>query len=143
MSGLFATVYFMGTTDQSQRFKVTVPVKNPTAKAAKRALTTSFGSICYGSLIIALIQTLRAIIRNAAEQARSEGNLFALFCLYCLDCILSIIESLAEYFNKVPPPPLIYIVCLYSSRYLRQGLLHCWKRYLETYQKPRRRCYYQ
>lgn len=88
----------MGTPQQS---KITVPVQNPTLKSAKRAMTTSFGSICYGSLIIALIQTLRAIVRNAAEQARSEGNLFALFCLYCLECLISIIESIAEYFNKV------------------------------------------
>jgi hypothetical protein len=91
----------MGTADSSQRFKVTVPVQNPTVKSAKRALTTSFGSICYGSLIIALVQTLRALVRGAADQARSEGNLFSLFCLYCLDCILSIIEAMVEYFNKV------------------------------------------
>jgi hypothetical protein len=91
----------MGTPDQTRRFKVTVPVTNPTAKSAKRALTTSFGSICYGSLIIALIQTLRQIVQSSAEQARQEGGLFALFCLYCVDCILSIIESIIQYFNKV------------------------------------------
>jgi len=98
VSGLFATVYFMGT--PVSQWKVTVPVQNPTAKSAKRAMSTSFGSICYGSLIIALIQTLRYIVRSAAQQSQEDGNLFAFFCLYCLDCILSIIESLAEYFNK-------------------------------------------
>jgi hypothetical protein len=99
VSGLFATVYFMGT--PVSQWKVTVPVQNPTAKSAKRAMSTSFGSICYGSLIIALIQTLRYLVQSARQQSQEEGNLFAFFCLYCLDCILSIIESLAEYFNKV------------------------------------------
>jgi hypothetical protein len=131
VSGLFATVYFMGTADQTRQFKVTVPVQNPTAKSAKRALTTSFGSICYGSLIIALIQTLRYIVRSAAQQSQEDGNLFAFFCLYCLDCILSIIESLAEYFNKVFKYSLT-LVCVYSGCYLRKRFLYCRKRYLET-----------
>ena len=116
VSGLFATVYFMGTADPSQRFKVTVPVQNPTIKSAKRALTTSFGSICYGSLIIALIQTLRAIVRGLSDQARSDGNLFSLFCLYC--------------FNKVKLHLVLSKVCVYSSCNLWKGLLHCWKRYM-------------
>jgi hypothetical protein len=101
VSGLFATVYFMGTADQTRQFKVTVPVQNPTAKSAKRALTTSFGSICYGSLIVALIQIVKWMIDNAKNQAKSEGSLFAFFCLYCLSCIMRIIESIVEYFNKV------------------------------------------
>lgn len=39
--------------------EIVVPVKNPTATAAKRALSTSFGSIAFGSLILAAIDTLR------------------------------------------------------------------------------------
>lgn len=91
----------MGTADQSQEFKITVPIKNPTAKSAKRAVTTSFGSICFGSLIIAVVHTLTSIVKNASQQAESEGSMFSFFCLYCLGCILSFIESLIEYFNKV------------------------------------------
>jgi hypothetical protein len=101
VSGLFATVYFMGTADRTRQFKVTVPVQNPTAKSAKRALTTSFGSICYGSLIVALIETVRSMVGSAAQQSQEDGNLFAFFCLYCLGCILRMIQYLVEYFNKV------------------------------------------
>jgi hypothetical protein len=100
-SGLFATVYFMGTPDQTRKLKVTVPVRNPTAKSAKRALTTSFGSICYGSLLIALIQTITNLVRKSARNSQAGGKIFCFFCLYCLDCVLKMIEALAEYFNKV------------------------------------------
>ena len=101
VSGLFAAYYFMGTPDPSRAGKCTISVRNPTAKAAGRALTTSFGSICYGSLIIAIIQTIRSIVRSAAQSSANDGNLLAVFCLYCIDCLLSMIEALAEYFNHV------------------------------------------
>ena len=79
---------------------VDVPVKNPTAQSAKRALTTSFGSICYGSLLIAIIQTLRAMANQAKNDSNNDGNagLAILFC--CLQCILSLIADILEYFNK-------------------------------------------
>lgn len=59
-----------------------------------RSITTSFGSICLGSLIVALIQATREMIRSM--QNDGEGSM--LLCL--ADCLLSCIESLAEYFNK-------------------------------------------
>ncbi len=89
----------MAVPNPARQGKNKVPVRNPTAKSAGRALSTSFGSICYGSLIIALIQTLRYIIRSAAQSAADDGNVCAVFCLYCLDCCMAMIESLAEYFN--------------------------------------------
>lgn len=58
-----------------------------------RALTTSFGSICFGSLIVALIQATKEVIRSMREQGDS-----ALAC--CAECLLGCIESLVEYFNK-------------------------------------------
>ena len=60
-----------------------------------RATTYSFGSICLGSLIVAVIQALRAMA-NAARQNDDGGGLMA--CI--AECILSCIESIAAYFNK-------------------------------------------
>ncbi|KAJ3035236.1 putative choline transporter, neither null mutation nor overexpression affects choline transport [Rhizophlyctis rosea] len=97
-SGVFATYYFMGTLNADG--SVTVAQKNPTAASSKRALTTSFGSICFGSLIIALIQTVRALLRSAANENASDGNLVAAFLAICAECCLSCIEGLIEYFNK-------------------------------------------
>lgn len=60
-----------------------------------RTITTSFGSVCFGSLIVAIIQAIRQLVESA-RQNDEIGN--ALSC--CIDCILGIIESLVEYFNK-------------------------------------------
>lgn len=60
-----------------------------------RSLTTSFGSICFGSLIVAIIQALRQIV----EMARQNDDLGPMLAC-CIDCILSCIEGLVEYFNK-------------------------------------------
>ncbi len=58
-----------------------------------RSVTTSFGSICFGSLLVALIQATREIVYSMRAQ---EDSL--LLCI--TDCILAILEHLAEYFNK-------------------------------------------
>jgi len=58
-----------------------------------RALTYSFGSICFGSLLVAIIQTLKQLAESAREQ---EGGL-----LRCLaDCILGCLETIMEMFNE-------------------------------------------
>lgn len=57
-------------------------------------MTTSFGSICFGSLIVAIIQALRQL----AHQARQNGDAGILACI--AECILGCLESIAEYFNK-------------------------------------------
>jgi len=58
-----------------------------------RATTLSFGSICMGSLLVALIQTLRSVV----EQMRRQEDGF----LVCIaDCILSCLEDYAQYFNR-------------------------------------------
>lgn len=59
----------------------------------KRALTYSFGSICFGSLLVAIIQTLKQFAESAREQ--DDG------LLRCLaDCILGCLETLMEMFNE-------------------------------------------
>jgi len=68
---------------------------SPTVSALKRAMTTSFGTIALGSLIIAFIQTLKAMVRNAKR--RSSGGTRAAFAV--LACCIGCIERLAEYFT--------------------------------------------
>jgi len=60
-----------------------------------RSTTYSFGSICFGSLLVAIVQACRQLIEMARQN--DEGNAL-LLCL--LDCFLSIIEGLLRYFNK-------------------------------------------
>ncbi|KAJ3261960.1 putative choline transporter, neither null mutation nor overexpression affects choline transport [Boothiomyces macroporosus] len=95
--GLFATYYFQGVSDGNGG--VTLAVSNPTAKAAKRAMTSGLGPNCYGSLLIALIETLKFIINNARND-QSNDNIACQLLLCCIACILSMFEDLLEYFNR-------------------------------------------
>ncbi|CAB4438632.1 unnamed protein product [Rhizophagus irregularis] len=88
-SGVFATYYFFEGTPQG------VP-SMPTLRSAKRASTTSFGSICFGSLIVALLQVIRALLRSAAQET---DNPFGAFCFACASVIVDMVESLLQYFN--------------------------------------------
>jgi len=80
-----------------------------------RATTTSFGSICFGSLLVAIIQTLRAMV----EMARSDNDqdACAAFLLCLVDCLLRCLEDALEYFNKYA---YIY-VGMYGYSYLEAG----------------------
>jgi len=60
-----------------------------------RTMTTSFGSVCFGSLLVALIQAIRQLAETA-RQNDELGNMLA--C--CIDCVLSCLQSIIEYFNK-------------------------------------------
>ena len=82
VSGTFATWYFLQGTMPS----------NPTVKSFQRATTTSFGSISFGSLLVATLETLRTLIRIARGQ---RDNIVA----FCADCILGCIDNLLQYFN--------------------------------------------
>lgn len=65
-----------------------------------RSLTYSFGSICLGSLIVAIIQAMRAMVQQAEDQARNnrEGGGALILCIS--QCLLNMLEAAAEYFNK-------------------------------------------
>jgi hypothetical protein len=59
-----------------------------------RSATYSFGSICFGSLLVAGIQ----VFRHFVENARAHGNDGIVMCI--LDCLLRFVERLVDYFNK-------------------------------------------
>jgi hypothetical protein len=78
-SGVFASWYFLSPN---------LPA-SPCLVSFKRAVTTSFGSICLGSLLVALVKTMRALVSN------NNSVLGAV-----LRCFLSIFERLIQYFNR-------------------------------------------
>jgi len=61
-----------------------------------RAFTTSLGSICYGGLIIAAIETMRVL----AQSLENSDNDAARFIGCCLDCILQCIQEIIDYINS-------------------------------------------
>ena len=83
-SGVVATWYFVG---ESRMPTTAVPAN------LKRSLTTSFGSICFGSAVVALLKTIYYFLRRAIDAIDQP----IVECI--LGCILGIIERLTELFN--------------------------------------------
>ena len=78
-----------------------------------RSTTTSFGSICFGSLLTAVIKALRQIVQSARSDDRQENGI--LLCM--AECILGCLEGIMLYFNKYA-----FIYCgLYGYDYLMAG----------------------
>ena len=76
-----------------------------------RATTYSFGSICLGSLIVAIVQALRTM----AHMARDNEDYQIIVCV--IDCILGCIQDVLEYLNKWA---YVY-VGLYGFNYFEAG----------------------
>ena len=64
------------------------------SSSMNRACTTSFGSVCLGSFIVAVIEALRAVAKSVS---RENGNAFVV-CI--VDCILGFIQWVAEFISK-------------------------------------------
>eukprot|EP00560_Eucampia_antarctica_P008603 CAMPEP_0197826074 /NCGR_PEP_ID=MMETSP1437-20131217/3073_1 /TAXON_ID=49252 ORGANISM="Eucampia antarctica, Strain CCMP1452" /NCGR_SAMPLE_ID=MMETSP1437 /ASSEMBLY_ACC=CAM_ASM_001096 /LENGTH=506 /DNA_ID=CAMNT_0043426339 /DNA_START=154 /DNA_END=1674 /DNA_ORIENTATION=+ len=80
-----------------------------------RTLTTSFGSVCFGSLVVSIIQALKAIVESLRNNSGNDAADNC--CLCCFECILNCIEDVAEYFNKYA---FVY-VGLYGYSYMEAG----------------------
>lgn len=97
VAGVAATYYFLVSPSNPNP-------PNPTAGSLKRATTTSFGSICLGSLILSLVRALRAVVILASQQPNGNargGAAVARACAYCVArCLLGILDRVVEYVNQ-------------------------------------------
>jgi hypothetical protein len=90
---------------------------DPTWGSLKRACSTSFGSIALGSLIIAVIQAIRAFAEGARNNARRNGNFAALCCAAFAVCLIRMLEDIMRYFTA-------YAFCqvaLYGTNFWESG----------------------
>ncbi|KAI7876601.1 DUF580-domain-containing protein [Lichtheimia hyalospora FSU 10163] len=85
LAGLYATVYFLNDT-----------VRHPILGSLKRALTTSFGSICFGSLLIAIVNLVRYFINLA--RMNSDNGILSCF-LFIIQCIVGCFQGIFEWFT--------------------------------------------
>ncbi|KAI8867862.1 DUF580-domain-containing protein [Ramicandelaber brevisporus] len=90
ISGVFATHYFFGGGFGEML----------TTGHLNRALTTSFGSVCLGSLVVAIIQLIRALIRSVFSTDGSQPGFCTTVFRCIFDCLLAPIEALALIFNR-------------------------------------------
>jgi hypothetical protein len=84
-----------------------------------RSLTYSFGSICFGSLLQALISVLRFVVESARNQRDRDdecGGCGALV-LCILECLATLFEEIIEYFNQWA----YVFVGIYGYSYLESG----------------------
>lgn len=71
-----------------------------TARALLRAMTLSFGSICFGSLIVSIVQTIRFILASLQHSLQQQGNAVAACLVGCIGCLVACIQKWIEYFNR-------------------------------------------
>ncbi|CAO3670523.1 unnamed protein product [Umbelopsis ramanniana] len=108
ISGIFASVYFLGDS-----------TKSPAWGSAKRALTTSFGSICFGALLMAFMNMIRAMIAIA----RSESDNICCTMILCfVQCIVNCIQGAMEWFNYYA----FSGVAIYGRSFI-QSAKHTWR----------------
>ncbi|CDR99566.1 hypothetical protein [Sporisorium scitamineum] len=82
--------------------------------AFKRSTTYSLGSICFGSLIVALLDLLRAFFNLLQNQAASDSDLVGSILACVAGCCVACIQGLVEYFNRYA-----YInIALYGNGYI-------------------------
>jgi hypothetical protein len=93
------------------------PAKGATRGAARRALTYSFGSISFGSLIVAIIQFLRQLCSVARNQAAADGNIVGQIGFCILGCLIGILNWAVEFINRYA----FSYMALYGKSYIQSA----------------------
>ncbi|XP_057528648.1 uncharacterized protein LOC130807460 [Amaranthus tricolor] len=91
-------------------------------KSLRYAVTTSFGSICYGSLFTAAVRTLRWEIRGVRAKI---GNNECLLC--CIDFVFHLVETLVRFFNKYA-----YVQIAVSGKSFNHSARDAWELFQST-----------
>ncbi|EDK43288.1 choline transporter-like family protein [Acetobacter pasteurianus] len=108
ISGIYGTWYYLANSDQGAP-------KHPALSSLKRAMTYCFGSICFGSLIVTIIQLIKQLLNIVASQfVDSWGGQCAMLIV---NFIMSFINWLVQYFNKYA----YSYVGLYGKSYIRSA----------------------
>ena len=68
--------------------------------SVQRAFTTNFGTISFGSLILAFIKALRVFAQISERNAREDKNILVLLISCIAVCVLRIFEGLVRYLNE-------------------------------------------
>jgi len=90
------------------------PARGATRGALRRALTYSFGSISFGSLLVAIINALRQLCSIAQNQQGMEGNAVAAIFLCILSCLIGILQWAVEFINTYA----FAYIALYGKSYI-------------------------
>lgn len=103
-AGIYGTYYFSGP-------------GTPTValSAFKRASTYSMGSIALGSLIVALLDLLRAGLQVLQQYESGQGDMIGSAIACCAQCCVGCVASLVQYFNRYA----MIEIALYGKPYIK------------------------
>ncbi|KAK5001496.1 putative choline transporter, neither null mutation nor overexpression affects choline transport, partial [Elasticomyces elasticus] len=104
ISGVYGSWYFC-----SNNFP-----KGATRGAARRALTVSFGSISFGSLVVAIINMLRQACSIARQQSAGSGNMATDIAFCLLQCLIGLLDWAVQFVNRYA----FSYIALYGKSYL-------------------------
>lgn len=104
--------------------------KGATRGAFRRAMTYSFGSISFGSLVVALINMLRQAVSIAQQQEAQAGNFAGQIAFCCLGCLIGLLEwavqlvysSVVLRITGLPFTQVHQPICLLIHSSLRHGV---------------------
>lgn len=110
--GIYGTWYYCSKSDQGMP-------RWPALGSLRRGLTYSFGSVSFGSLLVAIVNLIRYLLDFARIAAQQDvGNDLAraiIMCLLCFaQCFMGMIQWLVTYFNHYA----YTFVALYGRSYL-------------------------
>ena len=74
--------------------------KPPVWRGLLRACTFSFGSIAFGSLLLAIMRTIIVVVQYCARRAEAAGGMVAKCACCCLICCLKCIESTINWLTE-------------------------------------------
>ncbi|KDE06164.1 hypothetical protein MVLG_03446 [Microbotryum lychnidis-dioicae p1A1 Lamole] len=103
-AGVYGAVYFGG-----------FDAKSVAWGAFKRASTYSIGSIAFGSLVVALLDLIRAGLSILRSYEEGQGNGIAALIICCVQCCMGCIAGLVEYFNRYA----MIEIALYGKAYIQ------------------------
>eukprot|EP01084_Bolivina_argentea_P311651 539478_1 len=89
----------------------------PVYNSFQKSITTSFGSICYGSLIIAVIQTIKIFINIFRAMIRERRHNHSA----CIRCMTACISGFTDCIKNVTE----YINCMAFARTAIYGMNYC------------------
>ncbi|KAI1438058.1 duf580 domain-containing protein [Xylaria sp. CBS 124048] len=105
ISGVFGSWYFF---DAAHR------PRGVTRGALRRSLTYSFGSISFGSLVVAIINFLRQLCSVAQGNQMGQGNIIGSILYLVLGCLISILDWAVQFLNRYA----FSYIALYGKPYI-------------------------
>ncbi|KAF2475761.1 DUF580-domain-containing protein [Lindgomyces ingoldianus] len=112
ISGVYGSWYFCGNNFPS----------GATRGAFKRSITYSFGSISFGSLIVAIINCLRQLCSIAQQSAGQDGNIVGTILFCCIGCIIGLLDWAVQFLNRYA----FSHIALYGKSYI-EAAKDTWK----------------